>query len=132
MSNVKATIEDVKKEIEDAFENVKYPGDEHLLHPRSYDSSEVEDFQGKHWKSWKELPREIINSNHSTLCFLSPEAYPFFLPAYMIYGLEDPPDSNVLMFTVYNLTAPAPSLHSIRSIPSRSALRLRKPLPLLT
>jgi len=43
------------------------------------------------------------------LCFLSPEAYPFFLPAYMIYGLEDPPDSNVLMFTVLDLIAPAPS-----------------------
>ncbi len=108
MSNVKATIEEVKKEIEDAFENVKYPGDEHLLHPQSYEESEVEDFQGKHWKSWKELPKETIDYNRSTLCFLSPEAYPFFLPAYMIHGLENP-DSDMLTSTVYNLTVPDPS-----------------------
>ncbi len=111
MGNVKAT--EVKKEIEDAFKNVKYPGDEHLLHPQSYEESEVEDFKGKHWKSWKDLSREIINSNYSTLSFLSPEAYPFFLPAYMIHGLENP-DSNVLMFTVYNLTASAPSEPRLR------------------
>ncbi len=45
MSNVKATIEDVKKKKEDAFENVKYPeDDDDILHPQEYVDADFEDF----------------------------------------------------------------------------------------
>ncbi len=103
MSDFKASAELVKQKIKEAFAGVQFPGDEHLLNPKSFDDSEIEDFKGKGWKLWENIPGEIINYNYCSLPFFSPEAFLFVLPAYMIYALDNF-ESNVSDFTVYSLT----------------------------
>jgi GH15 family glucan-1,4-alpha-glucosidase len=99
------SIEEVKTKITSAFSNVQFPGDQFLLRLDSQDESEIEDFIDKNWRRWQNIPQEIIDYNNSSLCFLSPLALRFFLPAYLMYGL-DYPDSNTLVFTIYKLIPP--------------------------
>ncbi|MBW4497541.1 MAG: hypothetical protein KME26_31645 [Oscillatoria princeps RMCB-10] len=103
MSEFQVSAELVKQKIKEAFYGVEFPGDEHLLNPKSFDDSEIEDFKGKGWKLWENIPGEIIKYNYCSLPFFSPEAFLFVLPAYMIYALDNP-QSNVSDFTVYSLT----------------------------
>lgn len=95
-------IEHLKNQINCAFDNVKFPGDDNLLHPSCFDESEIQDFLNRNWSNWHEIEEEIIPHNYSSLVFLTPKAFCFFLPAYMLYGLNHPL-SNVLEFTVYSL-----------------------------
>jgi len=98
----------LNKVIEKAFARVRYPGDSVLLHP-SYSgaNAEVRGFQGKAWTSdWRRIPREVIEGNYCSLLFLSPQAFRFFLPAYVTCALtagNDDRASSVLPFTLYCL-----------------------------
>jgi hypothetical protein len=94
--------EAVKAIIETAFAGVKFPSDENLLRPNSYDESEVRDFVGKNWQRWQDIPKEVIEHNYSSLPFFSTLALIFLLPAYMSLGLEEL-GSNTATFTVYRL-----------------------------
>ena len=79
----------LREVIEEAFAHVRYPGDTALLHP-SYSGAdgEVQGFQGQAWTSdWRSIPPEAIEENYCSLLFLSPQAFRFFLPAYMSYTL---------------------------------------------
>jgi hypothetical protein len=102
MDKILISIEEVKTKIKSAFINVQFPGDEYLLHPDSQDESEIEEFTGKNWAKWQDIPPETIDYNNGGLCFLSPLAVRFFLPAYLMYSL-DHFESNTLLFTIYSL-----------------------------
>jgi len=98
----------LSKVIEKAFAHVRYPGDTALLHPGySGADAEVQGFQGKASTSdWRRIPREVVEENYCSLPFLSPQAFRFFLPAYLSCALTaDSGDrtSNVLSFTLYCL-----------------------------
>ena len=98
----------VKRAIERAFAGVAYPGDAALLHPRYRTAIvEVAAFHRKAWNGdWSRVPREVVQQNFSSLLFFSPEAFRFFLPAYVICALRPPADwqaSKVLTFTLYCL-----------------------------
>lgn len=98
----------LSKVIEKAFARVRYPGDTALLHPGySGANAEVRGFQGKAWTSdWRRIPREVIEENYSSLLFLSPRAFQFFLPAYMSCALtagSGDRTRSVLSFTLYCL-----------------------------
>ena len=94
--------------IEEAFAHVCYPGDTALLHP-SYSGAdaEVQAFQGQAWTSdWRSIPPEAIEENYCSLLFLSPQAFRFFLPAYMSCALKagsGDQAAKVLSFTLYCL-----------------------------
>lgn len=94
--------------IDKAFARVRYPGDTALLHP-SYSgaNAEVRGFQGKAWTSdWRRIPREVVEENYCSLLFFSPQAFRFFLPAYMSCALtagNGDRTSSVLSFTLYCL-----------------------------
>jgi|NOAtaT_7_FD_contig_91_75704_length_1265_multi_4_in_0_out_0_2 hypothetical protein len=105
MDQISISIEEVKTKIKLAFINVQFPGDENLLRSDSQDESEIEDFVNKDWQKWQDIPLEIIDYNNSSLCFFSPLALRFFLPAYLTYGL-DHFESNTLVFTIYKLIKP--------------------------
>ncbi|WP_353928957.1 DUF6714 family protein [Okeanomitos corallinicola TIOX110] len=94
------TLEYLKAQIEQAFAGVEFPGDDHLSD--TYDQSEIEDFQGNNWQHWNQIDCYLVNKNYSSLVFLTPEAFRFFLPIYIMCGLEHP-SSNTLEFTVYSL-----------------------------
>ncbi|MHB1037231.1 MAG: DUF6714 family protein [Pirellulales bacterium] len=88
-----------------AFWDVSYPGDDILLADDCYDLHELERLQFREWNShWANVPDNVIEQHANSLPFLSPEAYRFYLPAFIIYTLEKPESSApVLPFVVYDL-----------------------------
>lgn len=88
-----------------AFWNVPYPGDDRLLAEDCCDSHELERLQSQGWNShWTNVPEEVIEWHADSLPFLSPEAFRFYLPAFIIYSLRTAESkAPVLPFLVYDL-----------------------------
>ncbi len=73
------------EKIEKAFSEAAYPGDDKLVYdnsPEQLECVEVRNtFRGKHWN---EIPLKVLQQNADSIFFFTPEAYRFYLPAYMI------------------------------------------------
>lgn len=89
--------------IKPAFAETPHPTDEGLLHPQCTDDGDIRDFYGR--TTWLSVPDEIIDRNNASLCFFSPEAYRFYLPAYLLWVLRtlDSSDSFTVDSTIYRL-----------------------------
>ena len=100
------------QEIENAFSDVLYPGETKLaLFAEGRGNEEAEklrnDFAHKHWKS---VPLDVLISNRNNLPFLTPEAFHFYLPAFMIAILLHPKEVGTLSNnTVFKLSPPEPT-----------------------
>lgn len=72
-----------------AFADVPYPGDDNISDPEGRDEGEgaTEAFRGRSWQSLK-LDELWVPSLYS----MTPEAFHYFLPAYLIRSLEDEED----------------------------------------
>lgn len=97
------------KEIDQAFQSEKYPGDDYLVYDNSGKHLECEYikkvFQGKTWKS---LPDNFLFEEISSLSFFSPQAYKYYLPAFLIYSVNDFYGSDEVPFQVISsLTLPS-------------------------
>jgi hypothetical protein len=76
-------------QIEQAFAAVPYPGDDGICQgvtdegqcPLSEEERIAAVFRGRHWK---EVPLDDLARYSATLCFLTPAAYRFYLPAYLL------------------------------------------------
>jgi hypothetical protein len=93
--------------IENVFSNLEYPGDENLVYDNSdkyVDVAETKvNFCGKHWR---ELSIDTINYHRDDLPFFTPEAFCFYLPAFLIASVSFPievidvlPDNLMLVLT---------------------------------
>jgi len=83
--------ETIITDLDRAFGELKRPKDTELLHVDCFDNSDIKPFYGE--KHWREIPDEMIESQNGALCFFSPQAFRFFLPAYMRYCLRNYVDS---------------------------------------
>src|SRR5947207_15556364 len=75
--------EEVTREVEEAFTDVPYPGDDSIVTaPLNWEAMEVRsDFRGKHWQ---DLINPTSLREHKLLCLFSAEGFRFYLPAYLI------------------------------------------------
>ena len=107
------TADEIRQHIESAFAAVPYPGD----HQISYDTSGhhlecaqvAEFFRGKHWQqlTLHDLRDNYRGDESACLCFMSPEAYRFYLPAYMLFSLDPESLGHVIRDAAfYSLTPP--------------------------
>ena len=112
--------EAIVNEIKGAFTDVPHPGDDLMLHPQCMDDNDVEEFYGG--IHWHDVPGEIIERNNASLCFFSPEAYRFYLPAYLIWVLNNFATSNsfTLDSTIYSLAPEVAPLLILRGLSTRS------------
>lgn len=78
-----ARLEDL---IKAAFADVPYPTGELIEHDCDECHNLRDNLKGKHWS---ELPPEIVQSHIYNLALLAPEAWHFYLPAFLIRGLHD-------------------------------------------
>jgi hypothetical protein len=82
------TADKLRKLIEAAFADTSYPGDARLVYDNSGRHLECNEiaaaFRGKHWK---EVPLETLCYHSAGIFFLTPEAYRFYLPAYLLAAL---------------------------------------------
>ncbi len=91
--------EEIKQAIRGAFADVPYPGDAAIV-PRHCDEEEEirRDFKGYHWR---EVPHAVISYNYFALPLFSDKGIQFYLPAYILAGLEG--DDETLTWVVYYL-----------------------------
>jgi hypothetical protein len=105
----KKSVRQLTEGVRQAFWGVAYPGDDALLVEDSFDCLELEKLQSQEWNShWAKVPDEMIEWHANSLAFLSPEAYRFYLPAFILYTLQKPEaTSPVLPYLIYDLLATA-------------------------
>lgn len=89
----------------DAFADVPHPG-RNIAPCGCWECSEVEkDFQDAvSASSWQTLATSIIERHFSVLALLSPRAFNSFLPAFLVYALQNYNASDVWEWTIYTLT----------------------------
>jgi hypothetical protein len=73
--------------IQESFGSMPYPGDEQIVTgENSEDQKILRLLKGLHWR---DVPLETLDHLRSDLTFMSPEAFRFYLPAFMIYSIVD-------------------------------------------
>jgi len=80
-------LQRLKDEIEGAFRDMPYPGDDNIAANKRDECEEgLAAFKGKHWK---DITFEFLVPNlKSSATFFTPEAYRFYLPAYLMVVAE--------------------------------------------
>jgi hypothetical protein len=82
-------------QIERAFADVPYPGDDHICRGAGVQVEGSEEaniaavFRGRHWR---DVPLEGLARYSATFCFLTPEAFRFYLPAYLLAVIRLSPE----------------------------------------
>lgn len=108
-----AKAHSVRNAIEAAFEDLPIPGAQTLIAPhRERDRAGEErirsDLAGK---SWQSLSADFLVARWASFCYLSPEAYRYYLPALLLRGLESlAKQGDFAHSVVFSL---APSFHSL-------------------
>ena len=67
--------------IEEAFADTPYPGDDCISKPNEDGSDLVRAFRGQ---SWRDLQLNIITNYHVDMALMTPEAFRYYLPAFML------------------------------------------------
>jgi hypothetical protein len=95
------------KKIEDVFSNTPYPGDEKLVDYNGdyFERKEIaDDFKGK---SGQEVQLPTLKYHHQALFFFTPEAYCYYLPAYMRVSVSNFKEAgNIPFTTIFTLALP--------------------------
>ncbi len=105
MQNNLEKIKQLQAEIYHVFGETSYPKNEVLIEHLCDECVGLhQDFAEK---KWNEVNEEIIEKNYDNLPLFSPEAFHYFLPAYLLYTLENF-ESDVAEFTLYSI---APDKH---------------------
>ena len=93
------SFENVINEIRTAFDSVPYPS--RLVRGTTADYDDVTTaFRGIRWQ---EVPARTIEQNRNGLPFFSPEGLHYYLPAFMVYGLQNLQNSDVVFNTIIGL-----------------------------
>ncbi len=95
-------------EVAEAFARVSYPGDDRLLEsPTHWESASVlEAFRGKQWRS---VALDVLFTHRLSLALFSPEAFRFYLPAYLTAALLHSEAVDTLRENVFFLLTPSDS-----------------------
>jgi hypothetical protein len=99
----KKVIEDeLVKKIKSAFATMPPPNEDNIvIVPNNYESFMVANLlKGKHWQDLSEATIYEIRLN---LPRLTPEAFRFYLPAYLIWSLKGENGGEILEYVVFNL-----------------------------
>jgi hypothetical protein len=89
----------VPEPIASAFREVAYPGDDHIALHECPECCQIrDDLRGKS----QVLQDGVLERRCDSLPLLSPAAFRYFVPAYMLYSLSHP-DSEVAFFTCQGL-----------------------------
>ncbi len=91
MQEAPDNADELKRCVEDAFADAIYPGDDNIT-ISDCDCAECSDtrefFGGKHWRVLVETDQNLMFL-WGGLAIMSPEAWRFYLPAYLISGLGE-------------------------------------------
>jgi hypothetical protein len=96
-------IEGLRQKILAAFPKIAPPLPENLTEHRCDECDGVrDDFSGVEWWS---ADNTLIDENYDDLPLFTPEAFHYYLPAFLLRSLDSfDPDNEVLQFSVYGLS----------------------------
>lgn len=103
----------LKAEIEAAFAAVPYPGDaddalvEHFC-PECLETAAW--FRGLKWQDWKDKPLEQFSRGREHLLRLTPPAFHYYLPLYMVQTLIDYMYADIATDEIVSVWAPSPEM----------------------
>jgi hypothetical protein len=112
----------IRREIELAFVNASYPGDDQLVYDASYpDVAETRDaFKGR---DWRDLDVSFLRRNAEALSFLTPEGLRYYLPAFMIASMLEPKRADAIpLFVCLSLTPPQTGESDLADFKRRMAI----------
>lgn len=87
------TAASIAQQIHTEFGDLEPPGDDALLHPDCMDDGDIVDFYGN--PRWQDLSSEKIVANYAAPSFFSPLAFRYYLPAFLVWTLENPDSPEV-------------------------------------
>ena len=83
----------VRETIVAAFADTPYPGNDNISAPIGDDEGTKQYFRGTTWQGHS--PRNL-RLHAQALSFFTPEAYRYFLPAFMLAEIDDPETADVI------------------------------------
>ncbi len=85
------------KTIRRAFAGNVRPGSRNIIDGDPYDGFEIEEmYERLKNLKWEKLPLNIERHRHDQLYWLTPDAFGYFLPGYMIACISDPEEVDML------------------------------------
>jgi hypothetical protein len=103
------TIERAVARVRAAFDHVPYPGDNAIVPKKPYrdlESEEIAAFlKGKHWHELNVgmLRGEYDGDKSAILTFVTPEAFQFYLPGFLIMFLKEFDETDVIPWSVFSI-----------------------------
>src|SRR5690348_7639431 len=89
------TANEVISAIEGAWKDVPYPGDDKIFTQDSYDDEDIVNyFRGT---TWHDHEATALRGHSSAFTFFTPEAFRYWLPAFMIAAIEAPEEADVVL-----------------------------------
>ena len=86
---------EVIRSIENPWRDVEYPGDSKIFTPDSCNDEDiVRYFRGTTWRG--HAPAEL-RAHSSAFTFFTPEAFHYWLPAFMIAAIQSPEEADVVV-----------------------------------
>jgi len=88
-------VAEVIRSIESAWRDVAYPGDNKIFTPDSHDDEDIVNyFRGTTWRGHEPAK---LRAHSSAFTFFTPEAFHYWLPAFMIAAIENPEEADVIV-----------------------------------
>lgn len=104
-------LENLQNKIIEEFQDIPYPGDDNIVPHKPYldiESDRVKEFfKGKNWKNINihHLINDYTGDHSACLIMMTPEAFRYYLPAYMLICIQDYEEADVSYETLfYKLT----------------------------
>jgi len=85
----------VIRQIEDAWADAPYPGDENIFTPDSYDDEDIGNYF--HGTTWRGHDPVALRAHGSAFTFFTPAAFHYWLPAFMLAAIENPDAADVIL-----------------------------------
>lgn len=86
---------EVIRSIEDAWHGVPYPGDDNIFTPDSYDDEDIINYFRR--TTWCGHDPVRLREHSSAFTFFSPQAFHFWLPAFLIAAIQNPAEADVIV-----------------------------------
>lgn len=115
----------ITQEIRIAFGDMPYPGAECIVN--DYGGNDLERKQIREefsrYESWQDVPRELLLQERDALPLFEPQGFRFYLPAYMLFTIEDYDGADTIPESiVYLLTLPEAGTEFYEFVRERLAL----------
>lgn len=96
--------EEVAEQIEKAFREEQYPGDNHLTQGSTMEAAEVNGFL--RGRRWQDLGVGELARNHASLFFMTPEAIRYYIAGFLIASVLHYGDSDQIPSSLLFLLSP--------------------------